>query len=328
MRRPTFTTIALVLATWLVLGAYVDAWTHHHLFFETFFTPWHALLYSAAGANTAFYGGWWLSHRRQVPEGYRLSLFGSVAFMTAGACDLVWHGVFGIERDFAAILSPTHLGLMLSAGLIVTGPARAAWRSEARRLPFPAAWSMTLLIAMFFFFMQDLSPLVAQWANPTWSTLASLRAAEMLGLNDMLLATAVLIGPLLVSMARFELRIGQLMLLLACPADAIVLTYKPDLILVVPVLTALFAEVLRLLIQPSGTRVMRSRILVVVLTAFMWSFYMWGLAATVGTWWPIPSELGVVVATVIGVWLLTYLVFPPRHAVPPSSSRVEPASLP
>jgi len=37
----------VVLCTWLMAGAYLDAWAHRHLArLETFFTPWHAILYS------------------------------------------------------------------------------------------------------------------------------------------------------------------------------------------------------------------------------------------------------------------------------------------
>src|SRR5260370_1093228 len=37
----------IVLCTWLMAGAYLDSWAHRHLArLETFFTPWHAVLYS------------------------------------------------------------------------------------------------------------------------------------------------------------------------------------------------------------------------------------------------------------------------------------------
>src|SRR6266571_3197808 len=37
----------VALSTWLMAGAYLDAWAHRHLArLETFYTPWHAVLYS------------------------------------------------------------------------------------------------------------------------------------------------------------------------------------------------------------------------------------------------------------------------------------------
>lgn len=37
----------VLLCGWLILGLYIDGWAHRHYPIETFFTPWHALLYSA-----------------------------------------------------------------------------------------------------------------------------------------------------------------------------------------------------------------------------------------------------------------------------------------
>lgn len=313
------TVAAVLLNSWLVLGMYVDAWAHHHLSFETFFTPWHALLYSGAAANFLFLGWWWAMRGRSLPSGYGLSLVGGVLFGLGGVADLVWHAVFGIERDFAAILSPTHLVLMLSAGLIVSGPLRAAWRSTSVSLPYSAVWSLALVDAVLAFFMQDLNPLTAQWANRGWAVdhsglikaLAELRITEMLGVDNMVLATAVLVGSLLLVLMRFEIRPGQVFLLVTLPMVGVVLTYAPDPIILVPVLAGAFGEASRLLLRPSVTRTIQLRLYVVLLTLVLWGLYMVGLAATDGVFWPIHSEFGVVAVSMLGTWLLTYLAFPP-----------------
>ena len=45
----------VLLCTWLMSGAYLDAWAHRHLArLETFFTPWHAVLYTGMFAVLAF----------------------------------------------------------------------------------------------------------------------------------------------------------------------------------------------------------------------------------------------------------------------------------
>jgi hypothetical protein len=300
---------------------YVDAWAHHHLFFETFFTPWHALLYSGAAANFLFLSIAWAVRGRVLPSGYELSLAGSVLFGIGGFADLIWHAIFGIERDFAAILSPTHLVLMLSAGLIVSGPFRAAWRSNVPSLPFSGAWSLALVMAVLLFFMQDLHPFTAQWPNPRWlvdhsgliPNPGTTRVSEMVGMDNMVLTTAVLIGSALLVTVRFELRTGQALLLTAIPTTAVVFTYAPDLIILVVVLAGAFGEALRPLLQPSARRTKELRLYVVLLTLFLWGLHMWGLAATNGTVWPIHAEAGVVVVSVVGAWLLTYLAFPPRQ---------------
>ena len=125
----------VALCSLIVAGAYVDAWAHNHLAgaLETFFTPWHALLYSSLALTTAFLvlcAAWTGSRpwewRRALPDGYALSLAGCLAFGVGGVLDMAWHLVFGIERSFQALISPTHLILMESGALIVSGPLRAA----------------------------------------------------------------------------------------------------------------------------------------------------------------------------------------------------------
>ncbi len=161
--------------------------------------------------------------------------------------------------------------------------------------------------------------MTAQWANQGWSVdhsglikaLAEVRIAEMLGVGNMVLATAILVGSLLLVMIRFEIRAGQVFLLVTLPMVGVVLTYAPDLIIVVPVLAGAFGEVSRVLLRPSVVRTTRLRLYLVLLTLVLWGFYMGGLAATDGVFWPIHSEFGVVAVSMLGAWLLTYLAFPP-----------------
>lgn len=93
------------LCTWFPFGAYLDAWAHTHVpELETFFTPWHAVLYSgflAAAAltvATAFRnharGDPWT---RVLPAGYDPSLLGVLIFAAGGVGDMLWHLLFGVE---------------------------------------------------------------------------------------------------------------------------------------------------------------------------------------------------------------------------------------
>src|SRR5713101_820581 len=57
------------LSTWLMAGAYLDSWAHRHLArLETFFTPWHALLYSGMLAILIFLA---LTALRNQARGHR-----------------------------------------------------------------------------------------------------------------------------------------------------------------------------------------------------------------------------------------------------------------
>src|SRR5437660_1093360 len=129
-RRFEWTVVAL--CTWLMAGAYLDAWAHRHLArLETFFTPWHAILYSGIFAILIFLGTRALrnqahGHRldQALPAGYNLSLIGAALFGVAGVIDMIWHLRFGIEVNLAALISPPHLLLMLAGTMIVAGPQR------------------------------------------------------------------------------------------------------------------------------------------------------------------------------------------------------------
>ena len=164
LRSVRFDWIMAFVSIWWMGGLFVDAWAHSNVpQLETFFTPWHAVLYSgflavaatlviktirnwklaapgdmASGAPPSLVTcisntGRGLSFLESVPAGYELSLLGVGIFAVSGVGDLTWHLLFGIERSVDALLSPTHLGLALGVGLALSGPLRAAWRRRESR---------------------------------------------------------------------------------------------------------------------------------------------------------------------------------------------------
>jgi hypothetical protein len=103
-RTPSTTTerfdwIAAGFGMWLAVGLALDLWAHHHLAatLESFFTPWHAVLYTGFVIGAV----WLLSvqFRDGLPAGYGLSLVGAGIFALGGFIDAVWHTLFGIEVD-------------------------------------------------------------------------------------------------------------------------------------------------------------------------------------------------------------------------------------
>src|SRR5437868_14599221 len=104
-RTTQFEWTVVVLCTWLMSGAYLDAWAHRHLArLETFFTPWHGVLYSGLFAILICLGVHALrNHARgsrldqALPAGYYLSLIGAALFGIACDIDMIWLLKFGIE---------------------------------------------------------------------------------------------------------------------------------------------------------------------------------------------------------------------------------------
>lgn len=126
--------LTIAFSAWLLGGLLTDVWAHNNVpKLETFFTPWHAALYSGFLATAAWIC--WLVRRNMmtgrhgiaaVPAGYRLGAFGVCLFVVAGGGDLTWHTIFGIERNARILFSPTHLLLVTAIVLIVTSPLRDA----------------------------------------------------------------------------------------------------------------------------------------------------------------------------------------------------------
>lgn len=164
---------ASLLSALIVGGVYLDGWAHNHgKVDQTFFTPWHALLYSSVFIFALFLAINQLLNMRKgyawqsaLPVGYRLSLVGAFLFLFGGALDLLWHTLFGIEVDLETLLSPTHLLLATSAVLMVSGPVRSAWaklESGAARgwkLLGPVVLSVTLVLSTMAFMTQFAHPI-------------------------------------------------------------------------------------------------------------------------------------------------------------------------
>src|SRR5215469_12842855 len=131
-----FDWVVVLLEAWWVGGVFLDGWAHNHgKVDQTFFTPWHGLLYSAFAIYGLFLLVVWIRHRRAgylwrraLPSGYGLALVGAGIFAVGGILDLIWHTLFGIEVDVQALLSPTHLILATGLFLMITGPLRAGWQ--------------------------------------------------------------------------------------------------------------------------------------------------------------------------------------------------------
>ena len=137
-----FDWLMAALSTIFLGGLYLDGWAHNHgKVDQSFFTPWHAFFYAGfaltalvllVSAAVNWRRGY--TSRAALPAGYGLALLGTAIFAAAGVGDLIWHTLFGIEEDFEALVSPTHLMLGAGLALMVSAPLRAglasAWGSR------------------------------------------------------------------------------------------------------------------------------------------------------------------------------------------------------
>jgi len=219
-----------VLGLWLITGLFLDGWAHNtRPRLETFITPWHAVFYSGFLAMSAWVvwsvhrrrtpgGSWWAA----VPPGYRGAVVGLAVFHISGAGDAAWHTAFGIERNEAALLSPTHLGLFLGAFLAVSAPVRSRWADPAQRRPGAATLlSLGLTADLTAFILQNFSPVredliskqVGRFITGTGLQALADRSTEHV-VAAFALTTVFLFGPLVVVTRRWRLEPGAVAVLI------------------------------------------------------------------------------------------------------------------
>ncbi len=143
---PAEDAVTATLGALLVGGSLADAWAHTNILneLESFFTPWHALLYGGFTATAAW--TYWLAYRRRRtgarrwwrdgwPAGYAVGALGVLLFLAAGIGDMIWHTIFGIEKGLDTAYSPSHIAIVIGGTLLLTSPARSWWanRSDPRR---------------------------------------------------------------------------------------------------------------------------------------------------------------------------------------------------
>ncbi len=312
----------VLCSSWMVVGLYLDGWAHRHLHdLDTFFTPWHGVLYSGflacAGLLT------WRRFRRSdmaslqsanLPPGYQLSFIGVVVFALGGVGDLIWHTLLGVEADLDALLSPTHLALAAGGVLILSGPFRAEWLRQRRAaLTFPQAVpmlaSLTLTLSVFTFFTQFAHPLVHLWsAGPPPSHPFMPQA---LGIASILLQTALLTGAILLVVRRWHLPFGSLSLVMALNAALMGGLENHLGFAWVGLISGLIADVLLWTLKPSISRHAAFRVFASVVPAMFYALYFAVLATAAGVWWSAPMWAGsIVLAGAIG-WMLSVLILPP-----------------
>jgi hypothetical protein len=319
-----FDRLMIIFVCWFVGGLFIDGWAHNHgLVDKTFFTPWHAILYSGYAANAVLLlvtlvrnhlrGQSW---SEAIPDGYQLALLGVPIFAIAGAGDLVWHTLFGFEVGIEPLLSPTHLLLAFSGVLIMSGPLRAAMRRdiplETQGWPtlLPAILSMTAVFSVFTFFTSFANPFVQ-----TWTLQTTFDSGKELGAASILLLAGIQMGLVLVALRRWRLPVGTLTLVFTVNV-ALMGVFKDNYPLIpVATVAGLIADFLLWRLQPSIGRPDALRLFAFSVPVIFFLCYFIPIILSIGITWKIHLWLGsCVMAGIIGLGL-SYLLIPPKGPV-------------
>ncbi len=325
-----FDLLMLLPLLWVLSGAYLDAWAHNHFGndLDTFFTPWHAVLYSGflavvismiVAAWRGHSGGYgWL---KSVPAGYGLSLVGVALFGVGGVGDLIWHTLFGVEVDVDAALSPTHLLLQVAIVLLVAGPLRAAWnRADERdaggwRGYGVVALGLALTLSSLTLISQIIHPLVQLWPTQDFapSTPDEKFTHTILGVVGILVHSAILMGIVLLGLRCWwgKLPFGTFTLTLTL--DAVYLSLMRDQYRLIPsmVVAGLAADLVARwagAVQPRGWAV---RALGFAVPALLYGGYFLTLRLTDTLWWTVHAVIGSVAIAGLAGLMVSLLAFPP-----------------
>ncbi len=329
-----------VLATLFMIGIYIDGWAHNNLaeLIETFFTPWHALLYggffiTAGFLTVALARNLAAGHRltEALPRGYFPALIGAGIFLFGGVFDLFWHTVFGFEADTEALLSPAHLVLATGAFLIFTAPLRALWQRQSHAGEnalahlWPAIISMTLLLSLITFFTQYATPVrpgvlinAPSGRGEPWLENAN-------GIFNLLLPSLLVVGSTLFLLRRWRLPLGSFTLLIGGNYTLMFLmamddSFKAPLAFGAMLLAAVIVDLLYRWLQPSDANSVGLRYFAFLVPFTMVALYLASLLLTHGLWWQIHMWGGVPVVCGVAGLFLSFLTNPP--AVTPTQGEV------
>ena len=318
---PYFDWKMVALDTWLVCGIFMDGWAHNHIAdeIESFFTPWHALLYSGFLMVAVFNIVTVIRARRKgnawketLPDGYGLSMIGVMIFGISGFCDMIWHLVFGIEASVAAGFSPPHIGIMIATGLIVSGPFRAAWMRPGSA---PARWSEWLPALISLHLILSLMSFVTQYANPlvviAATSVPTGYSDQALGAVSILLQTAIFMGWILIAVRRWSLPFGSLTFILAL--NAISICFMRDQFFLIPaaVLSGIAADILLWKLKSAASCPAKFHLFAFVVPLLYFLLYFGTLLAVKTVSWTMPLWTGTAFMSGIVSGLLSYLILPP-----------------
>lgn len=311
-----------LVSIWLVTGVSIDGWAHNHLAqLETFFTPWHAILYSGYLAVALYLIiAMFLYHRQgyawfsSLPQGYKLSLSGALIFFVGGVGDLTWHTINGIEKNIEALLSPTHLALALGVVLMVAAPVRAARanplsnRHESWRTFFPVCLSLSLVLAILLFFTQFANPIIHSVADKS-----SDPTVVELGLASIILSSLLITGTVLFIARWWHAPLGTFALVFAI--DYTLCTVLADnsikVILISIILSAMLGFIVDLFylwLKPSVMRKTAFYLFGFLVPLCMQIFYFVVTAILSGVVWSANLWAGSIVMASLGGLLVSYLL--------------------
>ncbi len=322
-----FEWLVVVSSLWLFTGLYLDGWAHNNIpeQIDSFFTPWHAVLYSGYAVSAAILSVTYIVNLRRgyswlqaLPPAYMTSLLGAFIFAVAGNLDFIWHWLFGFEENVEALVSPSHLSLAVGGVMMMSGPLRAAWRksdSQGNRMSWRALLSLFIVMGVFTFFTQFSNafshPQIFVGNIPAGDTYFW----DVTLISNVLIPTVVFTSAIIMAVLRWKLSLGSLTLLLAGNSILMFLmtwrySHQQWPVLIAALVSGIVADVLLVTLQPSAKRVKALRWFSFLVPAFFFLAYFLSLILTQGIWWNSNMWLGMIFFSGVTGLGLSWLAVP------------------
>ncbi len=310
-----------VLATLLVVAGYYDAWIDRHLAPQAWA---HAPSQAAWLLVTLFLTGTalarWLRDRRPesiLPDGYLLSALGCAIFAVGIVSGLWWQDVYGPEvPGLSAIFRPSNLIQIAAAGLIVTGPLRAAiGRGELVAGP-TALISATLLLATITFFSQWDHPYVNPWATDLHGLPVNPYGfiGQELGALGLIMQAAIVTATILMLLRQIRLPRGSISVMLTATAFLVSTQLGLFQYVGVAAVVGVLSDLLLYWAQPRSDRLTQLRVLAAATGGLLPAVYLLEIAIWEGgTYWGPDVVYGSILACGLVGWLVSYFTFPNRE---------------
>jgi hypothetical protein len=306
--------VTSLLGLWLVAAVFTDGWAHlNRPGLETFFTPWHAALYSGLVA----FAGWltllaWRGRRATgslwagLPAGYALAAVGVALFGAGGVADLGWHELFGIEVAVDALLSPSHL-MLLGGGLLIVSTGWRAQRAVAgRRGTVPELLSLTATAGLAAFFLSYASAFTQTTPTTVFHNVpegapghAEAELPVVAALAAYLVSSALIVVPLLIMVVSGRRPRGAMTVLVGATAGlSVALVDFPGTAVAGAIGATVGAVVADALLSWVRPELATSRVAVPGVAAatvlLVWAGQLAGFAAYDAVRWPVSLWSGVV----------------------------------
>ncbi|HLG78770.1 MAG TPA: hypothetical protein VKX46_20330 [Ktedonobacteraceae bacterium] len=317
-----FDSIFCASILWLLGGTFADAWAHNNIpQLETFWTPWHGILYSGLLFLICSLTTIMIINRRRsrnwieaIPQGYKAVFLAVGLMVLVGLSDMTWHLLFGVEQNIDALFSPTHLSGLICISLVATGPLYSMY---VRRFT-PSSFSDYFLLAtavllpyiLLVIALQSFSVFAHTWPVVTPVTF---EIGQLAGIASMVIQATIFTFFVLYVTRFWTFKLGMFTYILG--VVAIGLSIMNQLWYTIPVflLGGVIVDLAYHFLAPSSKHLLEMRIFSAIAAGAPYAVYMIWVSSTMHVVWTIHMLVGTVYILLMLGWALSYLTYPPRR---------------